>query len=167
VRADLKGGRAPLLAGRRWRFVLRQTVDPARYRPSSRGKPLPTDEREPLVKYLMLVCWDADNMNGEPDPTPAVLAAADEESFPWLDDVQARGVRLDGDRLAPPRRAATVRVRDGKAVITEGPFIETKEAIGGFDILECASMAEALEIAAAHPVAQGGAIEVRPFYGSP
>jgi hypothetical protein len=52
-------------------------------------------------------------------------------------------------------------------VITEGPFIETKEAIGGFDILECASMAEALEIAAAHPVAQGGAIEVRPFYGSP
>jgi hypothetical protein len=119
------------------------------------------------MKYLMLVCWDADNQNKEPDPSPAELAALDAESFPWLDDVQARGVRLDGDRLAPPRRAATVRVRDGRKVVTEGPFIESKEAIGGFDILDCGSMAEAIEIAAAHPVAQLGTIEVRPFYGSP
>jgi hypothetical protein len=118
------------------------------------------------MKYLMLVCWDTAAMNGQPDPTPDELAAHEDESFPWLDDVQARGIWQDGDMLSPPRRAATVRVRDGKALITEGPFLETKEAIGGFDILECASMAEALEIAAAHPVAPAGAIEVRPFFGS-
>jgi hypothetical protein len=117
------------------------------------------------MKYLMLVCWGTEAMNAQPDPAPAELAANEDESFPWLDDVQARGVRLDGDMLAPPRKAATVRVRDGKTLVTEGPFIETKEAIGGFDILECGSMEEALEIAAAHPVAQAGTIEVRPFYG--
>ena len=117
------------------------------------------------MKYLMFVCWDADAMNGQPDPTPDDLAKLDEEAFPWLDDVQARGVRLDGDMLAPPRRAATVRVRNGKLAVTEGPFIETKEAIGGFDILECDSLEEAVQIAAAHPVAQAGTIEVRPFYG--
>jgi hypothetical protein len=117
------------------------------------------------MKYLMLVCWDGANMNGQPDPTPEELSAHVDETFPWLEDVQARGVRLDGDQLAPPRRAATVRVRDGKRSVTEGPFIETKEAIGGFDILECGSLEEAVEIAAAHPVAALGAIEVRPFYG--
>jgi hypothetical protein len=119
-----------------------------------------------MVKYLMLVCWDTAAMNTRPDPTLAELAAEDDESFPWLDDVQARGKRLDGDMLAPPRRAATVRVRDGRTVVTEGPFIETKEAVGGFDILDCESMAEAIEIAAAHPVARSGTIEVRPFYGT-
>jgi hypothetical protein len=56
-------------------------------------------------------------------------------------------------------------VRNGKLAVTEGPFIETKEAIGGFDILECESLEEAVQIAAAHPVAQAGTIEVRPFYG--
>jgi hypothetical protein len=117
------------------------------------------------MKYLMLVCWGTEAMNGDPDPTPDELEAHETETFPWLDDVQARGVHLDGDRLAAPRKAATVRVRGGKTMVTEGPFIETKEAIGGFDILECESMSEAIEIAAAHPVAQGGTIEVRPFYG--
>jgi hypothetical protein len=117
------------------------------------------------MKYLMLVCWDTDAMNGQPDPTQDELASHDDESFPWLDDVQARGVWQGGDMLAPPRKAATVRVRDGKRSVTEGPFIETKEAIGGFDILECASLAEAVQIAAAHPVAQAGTIEVRPFFG--
>lgn len=118
------------------------------------------------MKYLMLVCWDAAAMNAQPDPTPDELAKLDDESFPWLDDVQARGKRLDGDMLAPVRRARTVRVRDGRLAVTEGPFTETKEAIGGFDILECDSLEEAVEIAAAHPVAKSGTIEVRPFYGS-
>jgi hypothetical protein len=118
------------------------------------------------MKYMMLVCWDTDAMNAQPDPTPDELAKLDDESFPWLDDVQARGVRLDGDMLAPPRKAATVRVRKGKLAVTEGPFIETKEAIGGFDILECESFDEAVQIAAAHPVAQSGTIEIRPFYGA-
>src|SRR5215217_5160699 len=116
------------------------------------------------MKYLMFVCWDADRMNGqrEPDPTDT----PEDESFPWLDDLQARGMWVTGDQLAPPRRARSVRVRDGKTFFTDGPFTETKEAIGGFDLLECGSLEEAVEIAATHPLAQTGTIEVRPLWGN-
>jgi hypothetical protein len=116
------------------------------------------------MRFLLLVCWDAENMNSqtEPDPTDA----PDDESFPWLDDVQGPGIWVTGDQLAPPHRARSVRVRDGKALVTDGPFAETKEAVGGFDIIECSSLEEAVEIAAGHPVAQGGTIEVRPLWGN-
>ena len=116
------------------------------------------------MKYLLLVCWGTEQMNAqtEPDPTDT----RDEEGFPWLDDVQARGIWVTGDQLAPPRRACSVRVRDGKAMVTDGPFAETKEAVGGFDIIECGSLEEAVEIAAEHPVAQMGTIEVRPLWGN-
>ena len=114
------------------------------------------------MKYLMLVCWDAESMNSQTEPEPGDTAEA--ESFPWLDDLQARGIWVTGDQLAPPRRARTVRVRDGKTTVTDGPFAETKEVVGGFDILECGSLEEAVEIAAGHPVAQMGTIEVRPFW---
>jgi hypothetical protein len=119
---------------------------------------------EATMKYLMLVCWDAAEMDALTEPRPG--EKEDEESFPWLDDLQARGIWLTGDQLAPPRRARSVRVRDGKAIVTDGPFAETKEAVGGFDILECESLEEAVEIAAGHPVAQIGTIEVRPLWGS-
>jgi hypothetical protein len=116
------------------------------------------------MKFLMLVCWNAENMNARTEPDPAA-DTTDEESFPWLDDLQARGIWVTGDQLAPPRRARTVRVRDGKAIVTDGPFAETKEAVGGFDILECGSLEEAVEIAAGHPSAATGTIEVRPLWG--
>jgi hypothetical protein len=116
------------------------------------------------VKFLMFVCWDAKNMDAQAEPDPA--NPPDQESFPWLDDLQARGIWVLGDQLAPPRRGRSVRVRDGKALVTDGPFAETKEAVGGFDILECDSLDEAVEIAAGHPVAQLGTIEVRPLWGS-
>ncbi len=115
------------------------------------------------MQFLMLVCWDTEDMNAltEPDPNDA----RDDESFPWLDDLQARGKWVTGDQLAPPRRARSVRVRDGKASVTDGPFAETKEAVGGFDLIEADSLEEAVEIAAGHPVAQIGTIEVRPLWG--
>ena len=116
------------------------------------------------MQYLLLVCWDAENMNAQIEPEPAD-APADEEGFPWLDDLQARNKWVIGDQLSPPRRGRTVRVRDGKTIVTDGPFAETKEAVGGFDIIEADSLEEAVEIAAGHPVAQAGAIEVRPFWG--
>ena len=116
------------------------------------------------MKFLLLVCWNAESMNGQAEPDPAELPA--EEGFPWLDDLQARGGWITGDQLAPPRRGRSVRVRDGKAIVTDGPFAETKEAIGGFDLIECANLEEAVEIAAGHPVAQSGTIEVRPLWGS-
>jgi hypothetical protein len=116
------------------------------------------------MKFMMFVCWDAGRMDAQAEPDPP--HAAEEQSFPWLDDLQARGVWITGDQLAPPRRARTVRVRDGKAIVTDGPFIETKEAIGGFDIIECGDLEEAVEIASRHPVARTGTIEVRPLWGN-
>ena len=116
------------------------------------------------MRFLLLVCWDAQRMDAQTEPDPA--DASEPESFPWLDDVQARGVWVTGDQLAPPRRARSVRVRDGKRMVTDGPFAETKEAVGGFDLIECASLEEAVEIAAAHPLAEIGTIEVRPLWGS-
>jgi hypothetical protein len=115
------------------------------------------------MKYLMLVCWGTDAMNAQTEPGPDETPS--DEGFPWLDDLQARGIWVTGDQLAPPRRARSVRIRDGKAMVTDGPFTETKEAVGGFDIIECGSLEEAVEIAAGHPVAQIGTIEVRPLWG--
>ena len=89
----------------------------------------------------------------------------DDESFPWLDELQAKGAWITGDQLAPPRRARSVRVRDGKPIVTDGPFVETKEAVGGFDLIEAGSFEEAVEVAAGHPVARIGTIEVRPLWG--
>ncbi|HZM19193.1 MAG TPA: YciI family protein, partial [Gaiellaceae bacterium] len=106
------------------------------------------------MKYLLLICWDAERMDAqtEPDPTDT----PEEDSFPWLDDIRERGISVAGDRLAPPRRARSVRVREGKVLVTDGPFAETKEVVGGFDIIQCASMDEAVEIASGHPAAESG-----------
>jgi hypothetical protein len=126
------------------------------------------------MKFMMLVCVDGAGFEAEEAAEEAAAKAAAEgagdaesegdDSFPWLDDVIARGVRLDGDRLRPPREAKTVQVRDGEVMISDGPFAETKEVICGFDILECADIDEAVKVAAAHPVAEFGRIEVRPFW---
>jgi hypothetical protein len=117
------------------------------------------------MKYMLLVCWDAERMNALVEPEPS--DTPDEpESFPWLDDVQERGIWVTGDQLAPSRRARSVRVRDGKTLVTDGPFVTTKEALGGFDIIECGSLEEAVEVAAGHPLAEIGTIEVRPFWGN-
>ena len=118
------------------------------------------------MKYLLLVCWDTEQMNAQSEPDPSETGDAEEDGFPWVDDLQARGIWQIGDQLAPPRRARSVRVRDGKTLVTDGPFAETKEAVGGFDLLECGSLEEAVEIAASHPLAQIGVIEVRPLWGS-
>ena len=115
------------------------------------------------MKFMMFVCWDAERMDAQSEPEPD--ENHEPESFPWLEDQQARGTWVTGDQLAPPRRARSVRVRHGKPLVTDGPFAETKEVIGGFDILECGSLEEAVEIAAEHPMAEAGTIEVRPFFG--
>jgi hypothetical protein len=114
------------------------------------------------MKYMLLVCWDAERMNAQEEPKPEEY---EPEGFPWLDDLQARGQWVIGDQLAPPRRARTVRVRDGKKLVTDGPFAETKEILGGFDLIEAESLEAAVEIAAGHPVAEFGTIEVRPLWG--
>ncbi len=103
------------------------------------------------MRYLMLVCVDEETAV-EVDPTP------------WLDEMEGRGIRQGGDRLQPVRDSTTVRVRAGEVLIADGPFAETKEQIVGFDILECANLDEAIEVAAKHPVATFGTLELRPFW---
>jgi hypothetical protein len=116
------------------------------------------------MKYLMLICWDSAKIDAttEPDPTDA----ADKDFFRWLEDLQARRIWVSGDQLAPPRQARSIRVRDGETIVTDGPFAETKEAVGGFEIIECSSLEEAVEIAARHPGAKTGTIEVRPIHST-
>jgi hypothetical protein len=115
------------------------------------------------MKYLLLVCWNAESVDAldEPDTPPE-----EEESMPWLDELRARGAWVTGDQLAPPRRAKSVRVRDGETEVTDGPFAKADEAIGGFDLIEAANVEEAVQIAAGHPIAQFGTIEVRPLWGN-
>src|SRR4051794_24886207 len=119
--------------------------------------------KERTMKFMLLESWDAERMNAEEEPK---AGDRDEESFPSLDDLQARSISLTCARLPPPRRARTVRVREGTKLVTDGPFAKTKEIVGGFDIIECDSLEQAVEIAAAHPVAEVGTIEVRPFWGT-
>ena len=116
------------------------------------------------MKYMLLVSWNTERMNAQEEPKPGEPRG--DESFPWLDDVQARGKWVTGDQLAPPRRARSVRVREGKKLVTDGPYAETKEIVGGFDIIEAESLDEAVEIDGNHPVAEFGVIEVRPFWGT-
>jgi hypothetical protein len=75
----------------------------------------------------------------------------------------ARGIRAYGHALAQAETATTVRVRDGETLLTDGPFVETKEFIGGFDIIDCAGIDEAVAVAAEHPIARFHMIEVRPL----
>jgi hypothetical protein len=77
------------------------------------------------------------------------------------------GALVDSGPLQPPSSAATLRVRDGRPVVTDGPFAELKEQIGGYYVLECADLDEALLRAATIPAARYGAIEVRPLMVMP
>lgn len=81
----------------------------------------------------------------------------------WVDDVIARGISEWGERLRPGLDATTVKVREGRTLATEGPFTEAREWVGGFDVIECDHLDEAIKVAAAHPAARTGTVEVRPF----
>lgn len=103
------------------------------------------------MRFLMLLCGD------ESTPRTDHLPGCDE----WSKDMADRGILLDGMGLHPPNEASTLRVRAGEVLCTDGPFAETKEQVGGLNLLECADRAEALRVAATHPWAAIGTIEVR------
>ena len=82
----------------------------------------------------------------------------------WIDEMTERGVSIMGERLRPVEDATTVRVRGGKLLVTDGPYIEAKEWVAGFDVLECRDLDEAIEVASKHPMARFGTLELRPFW---
>ncbi|MEV3962253.1 YciI family protein [Nocardia sp. NPDC050193] len=110
------------------------------------------------MKYVLLICDDETS-----SPSPAEIAT-DPAHRAYAAKVDRRGARWGGARLRPVADATTVRVRDGETLVSDGPFAETKDFIGGIDILECADLDEAIELAARHPYALHGAIEVRPVW---
>ena len=108
------------------------------------------------MKYLMLVCIDPDLQPGQDDGAPDVED--------WVNEMDSKGIRLLGERVRPGSDATTVRVRNREVLLTDGPYAETKDLIAGFDVLECADLDEAIGVAAKHPMAWRGVIELRPFW---
>jgi hypothetical protein len=106
------------------------------------------------MQYVMLVRVDPDQ------PIPADTAPDE-----WVAEGERRGMRLEGDPVDEPATATTVRVREGRTLVTDGPFPETKEWIAGYDLLEAESLDQAAEYASRHPVARFGALELREVWG--
>jgi hypothetical protein len=100
------------------------------------------------------------------DPSEAPPEAQSQEHmqrwFTYTEDLQKAGVMKAGDALEMPDTATTVRVRDGETLLTDGPFAETKEMLGGILVLEAKDKAEAVAIISRHPGIRIGPFEVRP-----
>ncbi|WP_345366462.1 YciI family protein [Saccharopolyspora cebuensis] len=128
-------------------------------------------QEEPRVKYLLLIYSNPENWE---HPTylraPEFLALPEEERAELTRQAEAghaeiteSGELLGGQALAAPSLSRTVRVRDGTLAATDGPFIETKEQLAGYLVVDCASPERAAEIAARIPDARFAAVEVRPL----
>ena len=111
------------------------------------------------MRYLLLICVEE---SLELSPEDEAIMARDTEA--WVAEMDGRGIRQDGHRVRPVADATTVRVRDRDLLLTDGPFAEAKEHLAGYDVIECADLDEAIEVASKHPVARFGMIEVRPFW---
>jgi hypothetical protein len=113
------------------------------------------------MNYMLLI-YTPEAVEAELQAKPEEAKAYYDAYNAFTDEVRARKVYVAGEALHPTSSATTVRLRDGKTAITDGPFAETKEQLGGFYILDCKNLDEALECAAMIPGARHGSIEVRP-----
>jgi hypothetical protein len=113
------------------------------------------------MKYLLLIYAQESDWSTF---TQAQAGAMTAEYGKFTEEITARGKNLGANRLKPVASATTVRVRDGKRVVTDGPFAETKEQLGGYYLVEAADLDEAIAIAAKIPGARVGSIEVRPIF---
>jgi hypothetical protein len=119
------------------------------------------------VKYLLLLTSRADEIaawQAMPEEEQQRLRAEEMpkwgELFAWIEQ---KGLKVDGLELDAPSRARTVRVRDGETLVTDGPYAETKEQIGGFFVVECDDLDDAIELASRVPVASKASVEIRPL----
>jgi hypothetical protein len=112
------------------------------------------------MQYLALI-YTEEKMEAGKTPEELQQLLADYNAF--TAEAQKAGVMIRGDALRPTDTATTVRVRGGKMLTTDGPFAETKEQLGGYYLLECKDLDEALHWAAKIPNARDGSIEVRPI----
>jgi hypothetical protein len=112
------------------------------------------------VRYLALIYEEPPAEGVGADASDAMLA----EYAALSRDMAARGALEAGEALQPVSAATTVRVRDGHLLTTDGPFAETKEHLGGFYLLDCRDLDEAIELAARMPAARNGSVEIRPIW---
>jgi hypothetical protein len=111
------------------------------------------------MKYICLCYKDQTEMSAKPE---AELHAMMRDVFAYNDELKSQGKLVACEGLQPVSTATTIRVRDGKAELTDGPFAETKEQLGGFFLIEANDLDEALRLATKMPSAREGCIELRP-----
>ena len=111
------------------------------------------------MEYMILIYADEAHYNAMPEAELAAVMAA---YGAYTGELEGAGVLRGGAELAPVHSATTVRLRDGKLLCTDGPFAETKEQLGGYYLIDCADLDQAIHWAAKCPSAAGGSIEVRP-----
>ena len=120
--------------------------------------------KEAHVQYLLLIHDDEQNWATLPEEARRSVVG---EYLALTEAMNERGAYVASNRLAPVSTASTVRVRDGEEVVTDGPFAETKEQLGGYYLIDVETLDEALEWAARMPTARRGSIEVRPILPVP
>ena len=111
------------------------------------------------MKFMLLLCGDEGQWA---DMSEEEAAAEMERWSDYSNQLIAAGAMVSGEGLQAGATSRTLRIDDGERIVTDGPFAETKEQLGGFYVIECASMDEALDWAAKVPSADQGATEVRP-----
>jgi hypothetical protein len=111
------------------------------------------------MRYLCLIYENEKSWETMPQ---AESESVMNEYFAFTGDIQKSGKYVAGEALQPTQTATTVRVRNGKISTTDGPFVETKEQLGGFYLIEAKDLNEAIQIAAKIPSARYGGVEVRP-----
>jgi hypothetical protein len=116
------------------------------------------------VKYILLIHHDEETF-GKLSETELQQIYGEYRAF--REQIRAAGQYVAGDRLHPTSAAKSVRVRDGKQVVTGGPFAETREQLGGYFVIDARDLDEAIAIAARIPTARTGTIEVRPVAETP
>ncbi len=122
----------------------------------ARRGPQYTPERDRRVKYLLLICGDESRLNG---------AERMQGWASYTNELVAANKLRGGERLRPAATATTLRASEGKRLLSDGPFAETKEQLGGFFIVEAKDLDEAVELASTMPHLQdGGAVEIRPIW---
>jgi hypothetical protein len=109
------------------------------------------------MQYMLLI-----HSEEQTEPQGDDREAMYERYFAFSKEVREAGKYVDGAELQPTSAATTVRVRNGEALVTDGPFAETKEQLGGYYLLNCDDIDEAISYAAKIPSAEYGSIEVRP-----
>jgi hypothetical protein len=113
------------------------------------------------MRYVLMICSDESSVAAlSPQEGQAMLA----EYGKFSEAMAKRGVLQGGERLHPTTDATTVQVRNGEVLTSDGPFAETKEQIGGYFVVDCKDLDEAIEVAAKIPGARLGTIEVRPIW---